>query len=106
MNYILNGEKNSFGGEFVDLHGPCAPSMAWRVVDAQHAYDHAVKLGATPYEGEGKCIDAPAILGIGGSLLYFIDTYGEKGSAYDADYNWLAEAIRVLKVLVFTIWTT
>jgi len=92
VNYILNGEKDSFGGRFVDLHGPCAPSMAWRVVDAQHAFDHAVKLGATPYEGDDKCINAPAILGIGGSLLYFIDTYGEKGSAYDADFNWLAEA--------------
>ncbi|GLQ16388.1 4-hydroxyphenylpyruvate dioxygenase [Maritalea porphyrae] len=92
VNYILNGEKSSFGGKFVDLHGPCAPSMAWRVVDAQHAFDHAVKKGATPYEGDDKCIDAPAILGIGGSLLYFIDTYGDKGSAYDADYDWLAEA--------------
>ena len=26
-------------------HGPCAPSMAWRVVDAQHAFEHAVVEG-------------------------------------------------------------
>ena len=31
---------------FVDKHGPCAPSMAWRVVDAKHAFDHAVAKGA------------------------------------------------------------
>ena len=28
INYILNGEKDSFGGRFVEAHGPCAPSMA------------------------------------------------------------------------------
>ncbi|WP_027835081.1 4-hydroxyphenylpyruvate dioxygenase [Maritalea myrionectae] len=92
INYILNGEKDSFGGRFVDLHGPCVPSMAWRVVDAQHAFDHAVKNGAEPYEGDDKSIDAPAILGIGGSLLYFIEKYGDKGSAYEDEFEWLGEA--------------
>ncbi len=92
INYLLNGEKDSFGGRFVDAHGPCAPSMAWRVVDAKHAFDHAVKNGAEPYEGDDKSIDAPAILGIGGSLLYFIETYGEKGSAYEDEFEWLGEA--------------
>ncbi|WP_424983572.1 4-hydroxyphenylpyruvate dioxygenase [Maritalea sp. S77] len=92
INYLLNGEKDSFGGRFVDAHGPCAPSMAWRVVDAQHAFDHAVKNGAEPYEGDDKSIDAPAILGIGGSLLYFIEKYGDKGSAYEAEFEWLGEA--------------
>ena len=33
----------------------------------------------------------PAIVGIGGSLLYFVDTYGAKGSAYDAEFDWLGE---------------
>jgi 4-hydroxyphenylpyruvate dioxygenase len=92
INYLLNGEKDSFGGRFVDAHGPCAPSMAWRVVDAQHAFDHAVKNGAEPYEGDDKSIDAPAILGIGGSLLYFIEKYGDKGSAYEDEFEWLGEA--------------
>lgn len=92
INYLLNGEKDSFGGRFVDAHGPCAPSMAWRVVDAKHAFDHAVKNGAEPYEGDDKSIDAPAILGIGGSLLYFIEKYGEKGSAYEDEFEWLGEA--------------
>jgi 4-hydroxyphenylpyruvate dioxygenase len=89
INYILNGEKHSFGGRFIEEHGPCAPSMAWRVVDAQHAFDHAVSKGATPYEGDGKVINAPAIVGIGGSLLYFVDKYGDKGSTYDSDYEWI-----------------
>jgi 4-hydroxyphenylpyruvate dioxygenase len=35
----------------------------------------------------------PAIVGIGGSLLYFVDTYGDRGSAYSAEFEWLGEAI-------------
>lgn len=89
INYVVNAEPKSHAAEFIADHGPCAPSMGWRVVDAQHAFDHAVKLGATPYEGDGKIMDVPAIVGIGGSLLYFIETYGDTGSAYDAEFEWL-----------------
>ena len=89
INYILNAEKKGHSANFVKEHGPCAPAMAWRVVDANHALKRAVKLGAKEYSGEGKVIDAPAVMGIGGSLLYFIDTYGDKGSCYEDDFNWL-----------------
>ncbi len=92
ITYVLNAEPGSFGMRFVEKHGPCAPSMAWRVVDARHAFEHAVKNGATPYEGEGKVLEVPAIVGIGGSLIYFVETYGGKGSAYEAEYEWLGEA--------------
>jgi len=91
INYILNAEPGSHAMRFVDDHGPCAPSMAWRVVDARHAFDHAVSKGAVPYEGGDKTLEVPAIVGIGGSLLYFVDGYGEKGSAYDLEFDWLGE---------------
>lgn len=91
INYILNAEPDSHAMRFVDAHGPCAPSMAWRVVNAQHAFDHAVSKGAQPYEGEDKTLNVPAIIGIGGSLLYFIETYGAKGSAYEAEFDWTDE---------------
>ena len=91
INYIVNAEPGSHATRFVEDHGPCAPSMAWRVVDARHAFDHAVARGATPYEGKDKTLDVPAIVGIGGSLLYFVERYGAKGSAYDLEFDWLAE---------------
>ncbi|WP_118134276.1 4-hydroxyphenylpyruvate dioxygenase [Oceanicella sp. SM1341] len=87
ITYVLNAEPGSFGMRFVEQHGPCAPSMAWRVVDAQHAYERAIEKGAKPYEGGGKVLDVPAIEGIGGSLIYFVETYGEKGSPYAAEYE-------------------
>jgi len=91
INYLINAEPNSHAMQFVEEHGPCAASMAWRVANAQHAYDHAVKMGAKPYTENDKALDVPAVIGIGGSLLYFIETYGEKGSPYSDEFNWLDE---------------
>ena len=91
ITYLLNAEPNSFGMKFAAEHGPCAPSMAWRVVDAQHAYDHAVKNGAEPYDGVDKSVDWPAIKGIGGSLIYFTDQYRD-ASPYNSEFNWVADA--------------
>lgn len=87
ITYVLNAQPNSFGMRFVESHGPCAPSMAWRVVDAEHAFKHAVDLGAEPYHGDDKSLDVPAVIGIGGSLLYFVDTYGEAQNAYANEFN-------------------
>ena len=89
ITYVLNNEPGSHARQFVDAHGPCAPSMCWRVVNANHAFDHAVKMGAEPYMGADKAIDLPAIVGIGGSLIYFTDRYGAV-NPYGAEFNWVA----------------
>jgi 4-hydroxyphenylpyruvate dioxygenase len=89
INYILNADAGSFAARFVAEHGPCAPSMAWRVVNAKHAFDHAVKLGAEPYDGANKTLAAPAIRGIGGSLIYFVERYGGNGSPYTEEFDWI-----------------
>ena len=90
ITYVLNNQPGSHARRFVDAHGPCAPSMGWRVVDADHALRHAVAMGATAYDGADKVLDVPAIVGIGGSLIYFIDRYGD-ADPY-GDFNWLAPA--------------
>ena len=89
ITYVINAEPGSFGNRFVEEHGPCAPSMAWRVRDAQHAFDHAVAKGAEPYEGDDKTVDWPAIKGIGGSLIYFTDQYWDT-SPYNEEFDWIA----------------
>ena len=53
--------------------------MAFRVKDAKAAHERAIKLGATDVEvevGDGE-LDIPAIEGIGGSRLFFVDRYGD-----------------------------
>ena len=93
INFILNAEPNSFAAKFADAHGPSAPAMAFRVVNARHAYDRALSLGAKPAQtsvGPGE-LNIPAIEGIGGLQIYLVDRYGAKGSIYDVDFEWLAE---------------
>jgi 4-hydroxyphenylpyruvate dioxygenase len=91
INYILNREPGTHAARFVEAHGPCAPAMAWRVVDAAYALKRALDLGATEYTGTDKTLDVPAVTGIGGSLLYFVDIYGEKGSPYSVAFDWIGE---------------
>jgi len=91
ITYILNNEPGSHAREFVGVHGPCAPSMGWRVVDADKALAHAVSKGAVAYTGAGKTMDVPAIEGIGGSLIYFIDQYYD-ANPYNEEFDWIADA--------------
>jgi 4-hydroxyphenylpyruvate dioxygenase-like putative hemolysin len=80
INYLVNEQPGTHGFAFVAAHGPCAPSMAFRVADASQAYQRALSLGAEPVDlpAAHKTLDVPAIKGIGGSLLYFVDRYGAK----------------------------
>ena len=92
VDYIVNEDPDSRAAAFAASHGPCAPSMGFRVVDASHAYRRAVELGAQPADGPGRpTLDVPALQGIGGSALYLVDRYGAKGSVYDADFVWTGE---------------
>lgn len=91
ITYVINNEPGSHARTFVEEHGPCAPSMAWRVVDADRALAHALSKGAEEYNGPGKTMDVPAIVGIGGSLIYFIDHYYET-SPYNQEFNWVDKA--------------
>ena len=44
ITYVLNAESGAMAMRFVEEHGPCCPSMAWRVVDAQVAFEHALSM--------------------------------------------------------------
>src|SRR5262245_44629881 len=39
VNFVVNAEPDSFAQRFAAQHGPCACAMAFRVVDARHAYE-------------------------------------------------------------------
>jgi 4-hydroxyphenylpyruvate dioxygenase len=91
VNYLVNEEPGSHATKFAAAHGPCASSMAFRVVNAKHAYERAIANGAEPANpSDGNlAMDVPAIKGIGNSLLYFLDVYGAKGSPFEAEFAWL-----------------
>ncbi len=88
-NFIINAEPGSYAEQYAKDHGPSACAMAFRVKDAKKAHERAVKLGATNVEvarGDGE-LEIPAIEGIGGSRLFFVETYGDKGTIYDTDFT-------------------
>src|SRR5262249_36003471 len=43
------------------------------------------------YTRSDKTLEAPAIVGIGGSLIYFVDRYSDNRSPYAAEFEWTGE---------------
>src|SRR5215203_4675399 len=81
-NFVINAERGSYAEDYAREHGPSACAMGFRVKDAKAAHERAIGLGATNVEvktGDGE-LDIPAIEGIGGSRLFFVDRYGANGS--------------------------
>jgi 4-hydroxyphenylpyruvate dioxygenase len=87
VNFVINAEPEGFGQRFAREHGPSACAMAFRVKDAGFAFRRAVELGATPVETRVGPMELaiPAIEGIGGSLIYLVDRYGDH-TIYDVDF--------------------
>ena len=87
INFIINAEPDSFAQKFAREHGPCACAMAFRVADAGAAYARALELGALPGPTTAGPMELniPSIQGIGGSLIYLVDRYGDR-SIYDVDF--------------------
>src|SRR5687768_12682274 len=87
INFVLNHEPHSFAQAFARVHGPSVCAFAIRVKDAAAAYRRALDLGAQAHHGEvGPMeLNIPAIRGIGGSVLYLVDRYGDH-SIYDVDF--------------------
>ena len=89
VNFIVNGEPRSQAESFASAHGPSSNAFAIRVHDAAAALRRAASLGAKVIQGPvGPMeLNLPGIEGVGGSYLYLIDRYGERGSIYDVDFE-------------------
>jgi 4-hydroxyphenylpyruvate dioxygenase len=95
IHFLLNNEQAGFSKEFAKSHGPAICSMGWRVKDAEFAFNEAVKRGAKSAEAESNKLPYPAIYGIGDSLIYFVDKFGDKGSIYEDDFEALENPVLV-----------
>src|SRR5207244_1693056 len=73
---------------FARAHGPSACAMAFRVRDAARAFRRALELGAKPgpLSAGPMELNIPSIEGIGGSLIYLVDLYGDR-TIYDVDFR-------------------
>jgi len=91
INFIVNREPKSTGAYFAAEHGPSACGMAFRVRDSHQAYERALELGAQPMDMPTGPMELrlPAIKGIGGATLYFIDRFGDGASIYDIHFKFI-----------------
>ena len=92
VNFIINSDPNCYSAQFKKAHGPCASASGFRVENAKEAFAQAIERGARPFKDESAKSgwDLPAIYGIGDSLVYFVDKYGDKGDIYEG-WEWLTE---------------
>lgn len=63
---------------------------AWCVVCTANALKCALNHVAKECTGSGKSMDAPAMAGIGGSLLRFVEDCDNGRARFDRDFDWLA----------------
>lgn len=78
--FLLNTTKNSHAENFADLHGPSVSAVGFHVEDSKAAIKNAVLRNGENYIGTpAKSLSFPAITGVGGSLIYFVDDEDLKG---------------------------
>ena len=89
INIVVNSDNEGFAHSFNIMHGAAVCAMALRVDDAQATIDRAVHLLDQPFRqavGPGE-LNIPAVRGLGGSLLYFIDDNSDLSRLWDIDFD-------------------
>jgi 4-hydroxyphenylpyruvate dioxygenase len=73
IRFLVNHQPGGFAQAFSQVHGPSISMLGLRVANPAAAFAAALERGAQAWEGRGVPYDAPAIFGLGGSLIAFID---------------------------------
>jgi 4-hydroxyphenylpyruvate dioxygenase len=88
VNIVLNLEDEGFPHAFQLLHGLSVAALALRVDDAERVARRATDLLAKPFSGPigaGE-LAIPAVRGVGGSLVYFVDRRSAPGPFHEIDF--------------------
>ncbi|MCR4264891.1 bifunctional sugar phosphate isomerase/epimerase/4-hydroxyphenylpyruvate dioxygenase family protein [Nitratireductor sp. ZSWI3] len=88
INIVINTEHEGFAHSSYLVHGTNAYAFGIRVDDAQATVARARALGAELFEqkrGPGE-LAIPAIRGVGGGVIYFIDRSSELSRVWDIDF--------------------
>lgn len=88
INLLVNREKEGFAHSYNITHGAAVCAIALQVEDANATVDRAIKLLDQPFRqavGPGE-LDIPAVRGVGGSLLYFVDQANGLNRLWDVDF--------------------
>ncbi len=89
IRIVVNWDKDGFAHSYYLSHGTSVCALALRVPDATATIARATALLDTPHEGAvgpGE-LDIPAVRGLGGSLLYFLDARSSLGRWSEVDFE-------------------
>ena len=89
INLVINAEKEGFAHSYNIVHGTAVCAIGLNVEDAAATLDRARKLLDTPFQqavGPGE-LEVPAVRGLGGSLLYFIDRKTDLARVWDIEFD-------------------
>lgn len=89
INILVNTQGSGFAHSSYVAHGTTVSEIALRVPDAIAAQARAEALGIAPYRQTSASgeLDIPAIRGVGGSLLRFVDDATTLGQIWDLDFT-------------------
>ena len=88
INLVINQEKEGFAHSHYITHGPSVCALGLKVADAAATLDRAEKLRDAPFRqkvGPGE-LEVPAVRGMGGSLVYFVDRQSPLGQVWDIEF--------------------
>jgi 4-hydroxyphenylpyruvate dioxygenase len=88
INIVVNTEKEGFAHAFNITHGTGVCAIGLKVEDAGATLERAKCLLDQPFHqavGPGE-LEIPAVRGVGGSLLYFVDGKGALGRVWDIEF--------------------
>jgi 4-hydroxyphenylpyruvate dioxygenase len=88
INLVVNCDKEGFAHSFNITHGSAVCAMALKVDDAAATLSRAAELLDLPFRQVVRTgeIDIPAVRGLGGSLLYFVDDRTNLGRHWEIDF--------------------
>ena len=88
IRLVINNHREGFAHSYQVTHGTSVCALALKVPDAKAAIARSSALLDTPYQGAvgpGE-LDVPAVRGLGGSLLYFVDGQSHLGRWSEIDF--------------------
>jgi 4-hydroxyphenylpyruvate dioxygenase len=89
INIVLNVEKEGFAHSYNITHGTAVCALGLKVESAAATLDRAQALLDTPFRqavGPGE-LEIPAVRGLGGSLVYFIDPVSPLAQVWDIEFR-------------------
>ena len=93
INVVVNTEKEGFAHSFNIMHGTAVGAIGLKVDNAKATLERARKLLDQPFHqavGPGE-LEIPAVRGLGGSLVYFVDPDSELGRVWDIEFEKIGE---------------